>query len=249
MKNGCVFSICLNRIDKKNALTLAMYESMSAGLSRAAADEDVRVVLIQAKGDAFCSGDDLHDFSKANQGKLRLEELPTVRFMQDLLSFEKPVVAAVNGLAVGIGVTMLMHCDVVVAGRTAVLSLPFTKLGLVPEFGSTYVLCQVAGRVPASETLLLGEPFGVARAEQLGLVSTICDDAEVEAVAIQKCESLAALPAGTLRQTKSLLNTTNRAAIEDAIRRELKLFGQALTSEDHRKALAAFFGKAGKGGV
>ncbi len=243
-KSAGVLKVTLNRPDKKNALSMEMYELMSAGLSQAAADDSIKAVLISANGDSFSAGNDLEDFSAVNKGAVALMELPTVGFMKSLMAFEKPVVAAVQGMAVGIGTTLLLHCDVVVAGRSAIFSLPFTQLGLVPEFGSTYILPALAGKVCASQVLLLGESFGIDKASQFGIVSTVCDDAEVAEKAMEKCLGLTALPAKTLRDVKRLIRSAlNPEKLNEAFDTELRLFAQALKSDEHRQALAVFFNK------
>ncbi len=243
-KTAGILSMTLNRPEKKNAINMEMYQLLGDGLIEAAKDEAVRAVLINAAGDSFCAGNDLKDFAAANQGNIELRDLPSIRFMKLLLECKKPVVAAVKGAAVGIGTTLLLHCDVVVSGKSTLFSLPFTKLGLVPEFGSTYILPAIGGRVPASQVLLLGESFGNEKAEQFGLVSTVCEDAEVDAKAMQKCRELVALPPKTLRDVKALIRTSrNPDKLDRVIETELKLFAQALKSEEHRQALAAFFAK------
>ena len=243
-KTAGILSMTLNRPEKKNALSMEMYEILGDGLVEAAKDDAVRAVLINAAGDYFCAGNDLKDFAVVNQGSVALRDLPSIRFMKLLLDFEKPVVAAVKGTAVGIGATLLLHCDVVVAGKSTIFALPFTKIGVVPEFGSTYILPAIAGRVPASQVLLLGESFGIEKAEQFGLASTVCKDAEVDAKAMQKCQELVALPPKTLRDVKALIkSSSNPDKLDQVIETELKLFAQALKSEEHRQALAAFFAK------
>src|SRR3989304_8647809 len=156
-----VATLTFDRPDKRNAITGAMYEALAGHLQQAAADGAVRAVLVPGAGVAFTAGNDLKDF-----GEPRFAEpnSPVIRFMQTLAAFEKPVVAAVNGMAVGIGLTMLLHCDLVYVADEATFSMPFVNLGLVPEFGSTLVLPAIAGRVRAAEMLLLGRPFPAAGA-------------------------------------------------------------------------------------
>jgi len=156
-----VATLTFDRPDKRNAITGAMYEALAGHLQQAAADGAVRAVLVTGAGVAFTAGNDLKDF-----GEPRFAEpnSPVIRFMQTLAAFEKPVVAAVNGMAVGIGVTMLLHCDLVYVADDATFSMPFVNLGLVPEFGSTLLLPAIAGRVRAAEMLLLGRPFLAAEA-------------------------------------------------------------------------------------
>ena len=239
-----VLEMTLNRPQKKNALNIEMYEMLNHGLIDASQDPGVRVVLFNANGDAFTSGNDLKDFAAANQGAVELSELPSIRFIELMLGFPKPVVAAVTGLAIGIGTTMLLHCDVVVAGRSSTFALPFTKLGLVPEFGSSYLLPALAGRVRASQALLLGEPFGIDDARDMGIVSCVCNDKDVKAEAREKCRRIATLPPKTLQDVKRLINSAvNPERLRQAIDTELHLFQQALKSEEHKQALSAFFDK------
>ncbi len=163
-----------NRPEKRNAITFAMYEALYRGLKDAQADEAVRVVLFSGEGAGFCAGNDLHDFLDGPQFN---SEHPVMGFLHTLASFDKPLVAAIHGQTVGIGVTMLLHCDLVVAARNTQLSMPFVKLGLVPEAASSLLLPRLVGQQRAAELLLLGRPFDAATAERLGLVNRVVEEA------------------------------------------------------------------------
>lgn len=238
-----ILRIVWNRPEKKNALTGAMYAAYHEALGRAADDPAVRVVLVTGEGSAFTAGNDLQDF--ATWGAIGdVEDLPVIRAIRRTLAFPKPLVAAVRGPAVGFGTTLLLHCDAVVAGDSATFALPFTRLGLVPEFGSTYVLPLMAGRVRAAHHLLLGEPFGRDEAKELGLVSLACADAAVDEQAMGLCRKLAALPPATLRTAKALIDAPERrAALEAAIDAEAKAFVAGLSSPEHAEAVRAFMEK------
>ena len=238
-----ILRIVFNRPEKKNALTGAMYAAFDEALARAAGDPGLRVVLVSGAGAAFTSGNDLQDF--ATWGAVAsVEDLPVIRAIRRTLAFPKPLVAAVRGPAVGFGTTLLLHCDAVVAGESATFAMPFTRLGLVPEFGSTYVLPLIAGRVRAAHHLLLGEPFGRAEAQAMGIVSQACPDEDLEAQALGLCRKLAALPSATLRTVKALIDAPERrAALEAAIDAEVAAFVAGLASPEHREAVQAFMEK------
>jgi enoyl-CoA hydratase/carnithine racemase len=195
-------------------------------------------------GGVFTSGNDLKEFSIFSQNPGLFKEFGAFNLMKQLIVFLKPVVAAVNGLAVGLGTTLLLHCDAVVAGRSAIFSLPFVKLGLVPEFASSYALPLMAGKVRASHVLMLGEPFGVEEARQMGIVSLVCEVGDVEAKALAICQQFVNLPASTLRTIKSLINPPERQAkLLKVLNKEMHLFQEGLLSAEHREAIAAFFEK------
>ncbi len=238
-----VLRIVWNRPEKKNALTGAMYTAYHEALDRAADDPAVRAVLVTGEGGAFTAGNDLQDFATWGQ-VADVEDLPVIRAIRRTLAFPKPLVAAVRGPAVGFGTTLLLHCDAVVAGDSAAFALPFTRLGLVPEFGSTYVLPLIAGRVRAAHHLLLGEPFDRDEAAAMGLVSLACADDAVDAQAMAICRKLAALPPATLRTVKALIDAPERRrALEAAIDAEVKAFVAGLSSPEHTEAVRAFMAK------
>jgi enoyl-CoA hydratase/carnithine racemase len=229
-----------DRPAKKNAITAEMYEQFVAHLKTAAADPGVRAVLVAGEGGTFTAGNDLKDFSNP---KFAQADAPVVSFMQGLAAFEKPVVAAVHGMAVGIGVTMLLHCDLVYVADDATFSMPFTGLGLVPEFASTLLLPQIAGRVRASDKLLLGKPFPAAEAVVMGLANAVLPSAEVLPHATKIARMFTALPPGAVRDTKRLLRQPQAAAVKEAILREAGVFGPRLGGEEAREAISAILGK------
>src|SRR5262249_23606964 len=199
--NG-ILRIQFNRPEKKNAMTGAMYTRLADIFNEAAGDEEVRVVLWHSAGDAFSAGNDAGDFLKHPPGP---GESPQARLMDAFVRFEKPIVVAVQGAAVGGGTTMLTHCDVVYAGESAKFQLPFINLALVPEFGSGYSLPARIGHLRAEDLYLLGEPFGAARAAELGLVPRVVPDRDLLATATATAQKLAAKPSGALRASKRLL--------------------------------------------
>jgi len=199
--NG-ILRVQLNRPEKKNALTAAMYTSLADIFSKAAEDEQTRVVVWHAAGSAFCAGNDLQDFLKNPPG---LVDSPQVHLMDAFIRLDKPIVVAVQGAAIGGGTTMLTHADVVYAGEGAKFQLPFINLALVPEFGSSSSLPARIGYLRAAELYLLGEPFTAARAAELGLVTRVVPDTQLFATAMETAQKLAAKPSGALRASKRLL--------------------------------------------
>src|SRR5450432_1093132 len=212
-----ILRVQLNRPIKKNAMTSSMFVALAEILDEAAKDERARVVLWHGAGDAFCAGNDVEDFLKNPPGP---EESPQARLMNALIDFDKPLIAAVHGAAIGGGTTMLTHCDFVYAGESAKFQMPFINLGLVPEFGSSCSLPARLGHLRASELLLLGLPFGAARAAELGLVTRVVPDAKLLAMATQTAQQLAAKPAGALQTCKRLLKRSTREQMEQAMRVE-----------------------------
>lgn len=241
-KNDAVLQITLNRPDKKNALSNAMYEQICQGLIAASDDPQIRAVLIRSSSENFTSGNDLKDFAAINQGKVAVSESPAVKLLKLVVDFDKPLICAVSGLSVGIGTTLLFHCDSVIAGKSSTFHMPFVSLGLVPEFASSYLFPAIAGRTRASHYLLLGEAFGAGEALEMGIISKICDDDAVNKTALDICRRLAALPPAAIRSTKRLITPpTLQAHLRKVIDRELAIFAKRLTSAEHREALAAFF--------
>src|SRR5476649_571278 len=194
-----VLCITINRPARKNALTAAMYQDMADAFFDAENDPAVRVVLIRAVGDTFSAGNDLEDFMKAPPAN---QDAPVFQFLRRISTAQKPVVAAVTGGAVGIGTTMLLHCDLVYAASTAKFALPFVQLGLCPEAASSLLLPRIAGYQRAAEKLLLGEPFDAAEALAMGIVNKVLPPAELLAYATAQARKLIALPAASLRVTK-----------------------------------------------
>ena len=237
--NG-IQTLTMNRPDKKNALTHDMYAGLANALIAAEDNREVRVTVITGAGDAFTAGNDLQDFlaAVAREG----EELPVHQFLRALLVMRKPLVAAVNGLAVGVGATMLLHCDLVYAEPQAKLVFPFVNLALVPEAGSTHLLPSMIGHARAAEIMLLGEPVSAERAEHLGLVSRIVEQGAALATAMETAAKLAAKPPGALRLTRELLKQDHECAAA-AMQAESVHFGAQLTSDEAKEAMTAFFEK------
>lgn len=235
-----VQTIEIARPEKKNALTMAMYQDMSHALQAAAADAAVRAVVIAGQPGIFTSGNDLEDFLQAPP---RGPESPVYQFMQALSDCPKPVVAAVTGAAIGIGTTMLLHCDLVYASDEARFALPFASIGLVPEFASSVLLPLRAGYVRAAEKLLLGDPFGAEDALEMRLVNAILPAGEVVAHARRMAERFNALPAAAVRESKQLLRRGQAQLVQDAMAAEGELFVQRLRSPEAREAFQAFFDK------
>lgn len=239
-----ILTITINRPEKKNPITQAMYVQIRVAMEQAAADSSVRVVLLRGAGGVFSAGNDMQDFSKkpgAGQGVL---DSPAAELMQVWIAFEKPIVAAVGGFAIGIGATCLLHCDSVIAGRSTRFQLPFTTLGLVPEFGSTLTLLNAAGKVKASHYLLTGNAFTAEVAYDLGMVSQVCDDDQVDASALEICQKLASLSPSAVRATKRLLNNgRSREELLQVITEEMVEFRKGRESAEHREAVSAFIQK------
>ncbi len=232
-----VLRIGINRPEKKNALSLKMYEAMAEALARAEEDERVRVLLLHGTAECFTSGNDLADFAHAPpSGK----DSPVFRFLAAVSGAKKPLVAAVNGPAVGIGTTMLLHCDLVYAGEGAVFQLPFVNLGLCPEAASSYLLPKLAGHLRASELLLLGEPFCAEAALKMGLVNGIYPDGKLFQGAIGQARKLAEKPQGSVRLTKALLKESQAERVAGVMSREGRHFMEALAGPEAREAISAF---------
>ena len=230
-----VCELRLNRPEKRNAITLAMYAALCDALSAADEDAAVRAVLLSGEGAGFCAGNDLQDF--LNSPPLSAEH-PALRFLRLLPTFGKPLIAAVHGQAVGIGVTMLLHCDLIVAARSAQFTLPFVALGLVPEAGSSLLLPRLLGPQRAAELLFLGKPFDAPTAHSYGLVNRVVEEATLAAEARRLALAVARQPAGALAATRRLLRGDPREILA-RIEEEARLFGAQLQSEEFRAAVRA----------
>ncbi len=235
-----VATIEIARPQKKNALTVAMYQAMAEALEAARADAGVRAVLITGQPGIFTSGNDLEDFVQRPPAS---EDSPVFRFMRALVQCDKPVVAAVTGAAIGIGTTMLLHCDLVYVADDAQLAMPFVGLGLVPEFASSLLLPQRVGHARAAQRLLLGDPFGAAEAVELGIANAVLPAGEVVRHARRIAERFNALPPAAVREAKRLLRAPQTEAVLATIRTEGEAFVQALRSPEAREAFQAFFEK------
>lgn len=234
-----ILTLKINRPEKKNALTVAMYAALADAINSTNNDQNVRVIIVTGSEDSFTAGNDLKDF---------LENPPTdpsspvFRFMHAIAGARKPVVAAINGLAIGIGTTMLLHCDLVYAVDSARFQMPFVNLGLVPELGSSLVLPALAGHARAAELLMLGDIFDAETARSIGLTNAICSKEELLPTAQKAAAKLSAKPPSALRQTKALMRAdldTVRARIDA----EAKVFGEHLGGNEVKEAIAAFFEK------
>ena len=235
-----VLTIRINRPAKKNALTLAMYAGITAALNRASADDEVRAVLITGGPTCFTAGNDLMDFLNTPPTS---PDSPVVQFLPTLRAFAKPLVAAVCGVAIGIGTTLLLHCDLAYAGTNARFHLPFVDLGLVPEAGSSLLLPQLLGQRRAAQLLMLAEPFGAEQALDFGFVNGIFKPEEVENVARSKALLLAAKAPTALAETKRLMKAAQADLIVKTMDAEWVVFGAQLQGPEAAEALQAFFEK------
>jgi enoyl-CoA hydratase/carnithine racemase len=238
-----VFSVTFNRPEKKNAFTHAMYEAATAALEEAERRDDVKVVLLSGAGGAFTAGNDLGDFLEHPPAG---EDSAVFRYLRTLAGMAKPVLAAVEGAAVGIGTTMLLHCDYVVAGEKARFSMPFVNLGLCAEGASSLLLPRMAGMALASELLLFGEPFDSATALRAGIINKAVPEAQLKEAATERARALAQRPAQALKVTKALIRGPLRDQVDAALKREGAQFIQRLQSDEAREAFMAFMSRAKK---
>ncbi len=235
-----VTTLTLNRVARKNSLTAAMYADLADALAAAAQDAAVRVVVIQGHETVFSAGNDIADFL---DNPPKSADAPVFRFLHGISQFPKPLVAAVCGPAVGVGTTMLLHCDLVYAGDNAMFSMPFVNLGLCPEAASSYLVPRLMGHARAAETLLLGEPFSAESAMEWGLVNRIVPPAEAHALAQQQARKLAAKPLSSLIETKRLMKKGQDTAVAQRMQDEAASFGRMLTEPAAREAFTAFMQK------
>ncbi|HEX7886460.1 MAG TPA: enoyl-CoA hydratase [Phenylobacterium sp.] len=234
--------LTLNRPDKKNALNGEMYHALADGLDRAERDPNIRVTLITGTGGSFTSGTDVGIFAEANSTPLDPAE-PGNPFPPRLMTVEKPVVAAVNGLAVGIGVTMLLHCDLVYAAKSATFQTPFVKLGLVPELGSSLLLPRLVGLQKATELFLMAKKITAEQAQAMGLVAEVFPDDELLGEALARAQALAAMPPNAVKVTKALLKDPDRQFVAAQVDAEDAHFFPRLRSAEAKEAFSAFFEK------
>ena len=243
-RDGGVIVATLNRPEKKNALTGAMYRTLREALVTASADEGVGAVLLTGEGGAFCAGNDIGDFLAENKAQSEgARSGPGGEFIRTLARFDKPLVAAVEGPAVGVGTTMCLHCDLVYAAPSARFAMPFVNLGLVPEAGSSMLVPRRFGLGVASELLLLGETIDAARAREIGLVAEVVAPEAVKAHALAKAKALAAKPRAALLATRRLMRG-DAQALYAHMEEELVAFAHALKSPEARAAFEAFAGRA-----
>ncbi len=238
-----VCEVRFNRPDKRNAITFLMYEQLTRALAAAQADDAIRAVLLSGEGASFSAGNDVQDFLS---GPPFSAAHPAMQLLRALASFGKPLLAAVQGQTVGIGVTMLLHCDLIVAARTAQLSLPFVALGLVPEAGSSLLLPRLIGHQRAAELLYLGQPFDAATAHRLGLVNRVVEESGLLDEARALAHAVAQQPAEALAATRRLLRGDSSELLA-RIEEEARIFGAQLQSAEFRARVRAFLarGRAG----
>ena len=234
-----ILRIQLNRPEKKNALTPAMYDSLREAIERADADADIRVITITGSGDSFCAGNDLNTFLDDPSSDA------AARFIKAIAGAQTPIVAVVNGVAVGVGLTMLLHCDLVYAAQDAKFNFAFIDLGLLPEAASTYLLPRLLGYAGAAELLMLGEAFSADKARECGIVNQLVAADELEQLAQSKAAQLAAKPPEALRQTKMLLRRGSAKAVEETMALELDMISERLVSDEVRGIMQAFFARRG----
>ncbi|MCY3866918.1 MAG: enoyl-CoA hydratase-related protein, partial [Chloroflexi bacterium] len=232
--------IQLNRPRKKNALSPAMYDSLRAAIERADDDSSIRVITLTGSGDSFCAGNDLNTFL-ADPGSDA-----AALFIKAIAGAQTPIVAAVNGVAVGVGVTMLLHCDLVYAAAEARFNFAFIDLGLLPEAASSYLLPRMLGYSGAAELLMLGEAFSAEQARECGIVNQVVAAEALDDLARSKAAQLAAKPPEALRQTKMLLRRGSSKAVEETMALELSMIGERLVSDEARGIMQAFFKRRGK---
>jgi len=234
-----VATIEIARPEKKNAITRAMYTQLAVAFDAAREDAAVRAVLLTGQPGIFTSGNDIEDFVQRPSD----EAPPSITFMKALIACDKPVIAAVTGAAIGIGTTMLLHCDFVYVSDEARLAMPFVSLGLVPEFASSLIVPRLMGNARAAEKLLLGDPFTGADAVECGIANAVLPASEVVKHARRVAERFNALPPGAVRETKRLMRRGEAAAILDTIDVERDIFGARLQSPEAKEAFSAFFEK------
>lgn len=240
-RSGAVLQIAINRPEKKNALTADMYNALSEAVEQGEADAGVRALLLYGKGEAFTAGNDLEDFLRKPWKGQAVP--PAVRFIRAVANAKKPIVAAVQGLAVGVGTTILLHCDLVYAADDARFMMPFINLGIVPEAASTVLLPLLIGPQRAAELFLLGAPLAAQRAYEMGLVNAVLPREALLSTALAAARQIAEKPRGAVLACKDLMKRTYRAEVERAMREEVEVISQRLDSPETKEALSAFLEK------
>jgi enoyl-CoA hydratase/carnithine racemase len=238
--NAGIMELVLNRPEKKNALTRKMYRSLAEALVTAGCEDSVRVVLLRGAGDCFCSGNDVTDFQVSRDPD---RKSPSRAFLDLISGLEKPLIAAVQGAAVGIGTTMLLHCDLVYASENATFQVPFVNLGLCPEGGSSFLLPRMIGHRRAFELLLLGQPISSATAENCGLVNRVYGEADLIKEALGHACRLAGHPRESVMLTKRLLKQSYHATVSQTIISEGRHFARRLQSKEFQDAVSAFLSR------
>lgn len=241
-REGAVLSAAFDRAEKKNAITNAMYAALTDAFETAEADPSVGAILISGKGGVFAAGNDLADFlaiATGATGSRDVRDFPGWRFISKLAELETPLVAAVQGAAIGVGTTLCFHCDLVYAAPGARFQMPFVDLGLVPEAGASLLAPELFGRAKAAEFLLLGEPFDAETGRALGFVNEVVPDEELFQHAMGKAQALAKKPRSALRVARKLMRG-DMSLLKQRMADEIQAFSAALSSDDARKAFEAF---------
>lgn len=238
--DGNVMVIEIHRPEKKNALLPGMYAALADGLRRCDASDEVNVILIRGVDDCFTSGNDVNSFVTNDTASA---DRPSVSFMKALNEARKPIVAAISGLAIGIGTTLLFHCDLIYASENCFLQLPFSRLGLCPEAGSSYLLPKQIGHVRAAELLLLGDRFSAARAKEYGIINEVLPQQQYLSYALNKAKELAALPAESVQTSKALIKRGQQSSVAETIDVELMEFARLLETPEAQAIVQAFLNK------
>jgi len=233
-ERNSILTITLNRLDKKNALSSDMYNKLSRTLTHASASQNIRCVIIQGDENCFCAGNDLQDFLENSDNKAPFE------FIHTLEKFDKPLIAAVAGPAVGIGTTLLLHCSMVFAANNSKFKLPFTQLGLCPEAGSSFIIPQLVGHVRAFELLILGKTFTAEEAYSYGLINQVCEPQELLALAQTTAESIVKLPNDSMMTSLKLINN-QRPSVLDSMKKEGVEFARLINTDECKQRLSQFF--------
>lgn len=241
-QSGALLEVFINRPQNRNALDDEMYGQLSKLFSHAAENNAIKGLLISGIGDHFCAGNDLNDFANWPEMARSGQELPVTQLMKQIITFPKPIIASIRGATVGIGATLLLHCDMVIGSKSTRIIYPFTSLGLVPEFASTLLLPERIGQSRARQILLLGEAIDGEEAYRLGIISTLCDDDTLTDFTQRKCEQINKLPAYSLQYSKQLIQTPERQQLLlQQVEKETALFLQCLDKEAHKEAIKQFF--------
>jgi enoyl-CoA hydratase/carnithine racemase len=238
--DGKVMVIEIHRPEKKNALLPGMYTAMTEGLRHGDCSDDINVILIRGIDDCFTSGNDINDFVTNEQSE---DEPPPIAFMNALNKSRKPIVAAISGLAIGIGTTLLFHCDLIYASENCFLQLPFSRLGLCPEAGSSYLLPKMTGHVRATELLLLGDKFSASKAKEYGIINEVLPQDEYLDYALDKAQAIAALPSQAIQTSKGLIKRGQQSIVAETMKVEIDDFTRLLQSPEAQAIFQAFLNK------
>jgi enoyl-CoA hydratase/carnithine racemase len=244
-RDGAVLAITLARPERRNAITVAMYAALADAIEGAARAPDLRLITIRGDGVDFTAGNDLAEFLASDPARASDDDVPVWRLLRALAVNEVPILAAVQGNAVGIGTTLLFHCDLVIAEEGCRFVMPFVDLGLVPEAASSLLMPRLAGRRAAAKHLLLGEPFGAGEAHDMGLASHVAARGELGATFAKLQQAVIAKPAQAFRLTQKLLRTDDRDSVLERMTLENGHFSERLTSDEVKQAIASFFAKRG----